>query len=145
MKLATRLTILLIVITTVVALTVGWYAVNSSTRSAYNTLNQAVNAVVESGIATPDQALSDAINVDQKNNFDLSLDVIYPNGTVTQLIGANTPLNLTPTLADVRNSLSSVVSESNLPVFASGRSISVGVTTCWSPPQPRASVARINS
>ena len=32
-KLATRLTILLIVITTVVALSVGWYAVNSSTRS----------------------------------------------------------------------------------------------------------------
>lgn len=125
MKLATRLTILLIVITTVVALSVGWYAVNSSTRSAYNTLNQAVNAVVESGIATPDQALSDAINVDQKNNFDLSLDVIYPDGTVTQLIGANTPLNLTPTLADVRNSLSSVVSESNLPGFRV-RSLNIG-------------------
>jgi signal transduction histidine kinase len=124
-KLATRLTILLIVITTVVALSVGWYAVNSSTRSAYNTLNQAVNAVVESGIATPDQALSDAINVDQKNNFDLSLDVIYPDGTVTQLIGANTPLNLTPTLADVRNSLSSVVSESNLPGFRV-RSLNIG-------------------
>jgi signal transduction histidine kinase len=99
--------------------------VNSSTRSAYNTLNQAVNAVVESGIATPDQALSDAINVDQKNNFDLSLDVIYPDGTVTQLIGANTPLNLTPTLADVRNSLSSVVSESNLPGFRV-RSLNIG-------------------
>ena len=125
MRLATRLTILLIVITTVVALSVGWYAVNSSTRSAYNTLNQAVNAVVESGIATPDQALSDAINVDQKNNFDLSLDVIYPDGTVTQLIGANTPLNLTPTLADVRNSLSSVVSESNLPGFRV-RSLNIG-------------------
>ncbi len=125
MKLATRLTILLIVITSVVALSVGWYAVNSSTHSAYNALNQTVNAVVESGIGTPDEALSDAINVDQKNNYDLTLDVVYPDGTATQLISANTPLRVTPTLADVRSSLSSVVSESNLPGFRI-RSLNIG-------------------
>jgi signal transduction histidine kinase len=124
-KLATRLTILLIVITTVVALSVGWFAVNSSTHSAYNTLNQTVDAVVESGIGTPDEALSDAINVDQKNNYDLTLDVVYPDGSVTQLISANTPLTMTPTLADVHNSLSSVVSEANLPGFRV-RSLNIG-------------------
>ena len=125
MKLATRLTILLIVITTVVALSVGWYAVNSSTHSAFSNLDQTVNAVVQSGIGTPNEALSDAINVDQKNNFDLTLDVVYPDGSVTQLIGANTPLRATPTLADVHNSLSSVVSESNLPGFRV-RSLNIG-------------------
>jgi signal transduction histidine kinase len=124
-KLATRLTILLIVITTVVALSVGWYAVNSSTHSAYESLNQTVNAVVESGIGTPDEALSDAINVDQKNGFDLTLDVIYPDGTVTQIISASIPLSVSPTLADVHNSLSSVVSESNLPGFRV-RSLNIG-------------------
>jgi signal transduction histidine kinase len=124
-KLATRLTILLIVITTVVALSVGWYAVNSSTHSAYDNLNQTVNAVVQSGLGTPDEALSDAINVDQKNNYDLTLDVVYPDGTVTQLISANTPLSLTPTLADVRGSLSSVVSVPDLPGFRV-RSLDIG-------------------
>ena len=68
MKLATRLTILLIVITTVVALSVGWYAVNSSTHSAYDNLNQTVNAVVQSGLGTPDEALSDAIPANQTSN-----------------------------------------------------------------------------
>ena len=76
MRLATRLTILLVVITTVVALSVGWYAVNSSTHSAYDTLDAAVNSVVESGIGAPDAALSDAINVDLKDIYDLTLDVI---------------------------------------------------------------------
>jgi two-component system OmpR family sensor kinase len=124
-KLATRLTILLVVITTVVALSVGWYAVNSSTHSAYNTLNGSINTVIESGIGAPDAALSDAINAEQKNNFDLTLDVIYPDGSVTRIINANTPLTATPTLSDVRGSLNAVVSESDLPGFRV-RSLNIG-------------------
>ena len=125
MRLATRLTILLVVITTVVALSVGWYAVNSSTHSAYDTLDAAVNSVVESGIGAPDAALSDAINVDLKDNYDLTLDVIYPGGSVTKIISADTPLTATPTLADVHGSLSSVVGEANLPGFRV-RSLNIG-------------------
>ncbi len=125
MRLATRLTILLVVITTVVAFSVGWYAVNSSTHSAYQTLDNTINAVIQSGRGNPDAALSDAINVDEENNFDLTFDVIYANGSVTQLISANTPLTATPTLADVRSSRSSVVSEPNLRGFLV-RSLNIG-------------------
>lgn len=125
MKLATRLTILLVVITTVVALSVGWYAVNSSTHSAYAALDNTINSVVQSGEGNPDAALSDAINVDEENNYDLTLDVVFANGTVTRIISANTPLESTPTLNNVHSSLSAVVSESNLPGFLV-RSLNIG-------------------
>ncbi len=125
MKLATRLTILLIVITTVVALTVGWFAVNSSTHSAYATLDGTINSVVQSGEGSPDAALSDAINADEKNNYDLTLDVVFANGTVTQIISAKSPLVATPTKANVRASLAAVVSASNLPGFRI-RSLNIG-------------------
>jgi len=124
-RLATRLTVLLVVITTVVALSVGWYAVNSSTHSAYQTLDGTINAVVQSGRGTPDAALSDAINVDEENNFDLTFDVVYANGSVTQLISANNPLTVNPTLSDVRTSLAGVVSEPNLRGFLV-RSLNIG-------------------
>ena len=46
MKIATRLTILLVVLTFIVALTVGWFAVDASTRSLYSTLDGQINAVI---------------------------------------------------------------------------------------------------
>jgi hypothetical protein len=81
--------------------------------------------VVQSGRGSPDAALSDAINVDEENNFDLTFDVIYADGSVTQLISANNPLTAKPTLADVRNSSSGVVSEPNLRGFLV-RSLNIG-------------------
>ncbi len=125
MKLATRLTVLLVVITTIVALSVGWYAVNSSTHSAYATIDNTINSVVQSGEGNPDAALSDAINADEKNNYDLTLDVVFANGSVTQLISANTALDRTPSLSNVHSSLKSVVSEANLPGFLI-RSLNIG-------------------
>ena len=49
MKIATRLTILLVVLTFMVALSVGWFAVDASTRSQYSTLDSQINAVIKSG------------------------------------------------------------------------------------------------
>ena len=56
MKIATRLTILLVVLTVLVALTVGWFAVDASTRSLYSSLDQQINAVIRSGVGHPDAA-----------------------------------------------------------------------------------------
>jgi len=51
-KIATRLTILLIVLTTMVAFTVGWFAVEASTRSLYSALDAEIIAREALGIAS---------------------------------------------------------------------------------------------
>ncbi len=126
MKIATRLTILLIVLTVLVALTVGWFAVDASTHSLYSSLDQQINAVIRSGEGHPDAALSDALNVVQENSYDLTLDVVDPSGAVVQV---NSPafvaLKKKPTLANVHATLSRVGEQSNLPGFRV-RSIYVG-------------------
>lgn len=126
MRIATRLTILLVVLTVLVASTVGWFAVVASTRSLYSSLDQQINAVVRSGAGHPDAALSDALNVVQENSYNLTLDVVDPSDAVVQVnspaIGA---LNKEPTLANVHATLAKVGVQANLAGFRI-RSIYVG-------------------
>ena len=126
MKIATRLTILLVVLTVLVALIVGWFAVDASTGSLYSTLDGQINAVIQSGVGHPDAALSDALNVVQENSYNLTLDVVDPSGAVVQV---NSPafvaLKKKPTLANVHATLAKVGVQSNLPGFRI-RSIDVG-------------------
>jgi two-component system OmpR family sensor kinase len=124
-KLATRLTILLACLTTVVALSVGMYAVNLSTRSQYATLDGTINAVVDSGLGHPNTALSDALNAVQQQSYNLTLDVIDPSNTVTQINSPPGALRRPPTLADARNSLNRVGTSANLPGYRI-RSLDVG-------------------
>jgi len=125
-KIATRLTILLVVLTVLVALTVGWFAVDASTRALYSTLDNQINAVIQSGAGHPDAALSDALNVVQENSYNLTLDVVDPSGAVVQV---NSPafaaLKKNPTLANVHATLDKVGVQANLPGFRI-RSIYVG-------------------
>ncbi len=125
MKLTTRITTLLVVVTTVVALGVGWYAVSTSTHSAYTALDANINAVVNSGKGDPNSALSEALNIMQSGGYDLTLDVVYPSGTVTNINAGRHRLRELPTLADVRDSLRQVVAVSNLPGFRI-RSLNIG-------------------
>ncbi len=117
MKIATRLTILLIVLTTMVALSVGWFAVAASTRSQYATLDGTINAVVVSGLGHPNAALSDALNVVDLNSYNLTLDVVDPTGAVVQVNTPEVALTSNPTLADVRASLGRVRAVADLPGF----------------------------
>ncbi len=125
MKIATRLTILLIVLTTLVALSVGWFAVEASTRSQYTVLNDKINVVIRSGKGNATAALSNALNVVQANSYDLSLDVVDPSGGVVQVNTGFVPLRKKPTLADVRASLKFVTSLPSLPGFRI-RSVYIG-------------------
>ncbi len=125
MKIATRLTILLIVLTTLVALTVGWFAVEASTRSQYTVLNDKINVVIRSGKGDPTAALSNALNVVQANTYDLTLDVIDPSGGVVQVNSGFVPLRKKPTLADVKASLKFVTALATLPGFRV-RSVYIG-------------------
>lgn len=125
MRIATRLNILLVVLTTIVALTVGWYAVEASSSSQYDALDSKITAVIGSGIGHPDAALSNALNVVQANNYDLTLDVIDPSGAVVQVATGKVPLKRNPTLVEVHESLQSVRAVAGLPGFRI-RSIYVG-------------------
>jgi signal transduction histidine kinase len=124
-KLSSRLTVLLVAITIAVALCVGWYAVSTSTRSQYASLDGTIKAVVGSGRGHPLSALSNALYVVQQNNYDLTLDVLSPSDKVTQVNPGDVPLRRTPTLSDVRNSLNRVRASADLPGFRY-QSVNVG-------------------
>ncbi|MHB2027526.1 MAG: sensor histidine kinase [Acidimicrobiales bacterium] len=125
MRIATRLTLLFVALTFLVALTVGWFAVVMSSRAQYATLDSSINSVVASGLRNPNTALSNALYVVQRDGFDLTLDVVDPSGEITQVNAASTPLRANPTVSDVRNSLSQIATEENLPGFVI-RSLNVG-------------------
>ena len=125
MKLSTRLTILLVAITTTVALGVGWFAVSTSTRSQYASLDDTIKAVIDSGRGHPVAALSNALYVVQQNNYNLTLDVVSPTDSVTQVNTPDAALTRTPTLDDVHDSLHSVRASSDLSGFRY-RSIYIG-------------------
>ena len=125
MKIATRLTILLIVLTTMVAFTVGWFAVDASTRSLYSALDAQINSVIHSGAGDPNNALTNALNVVQENGYPLTLDVVDPSGAVVQVNTPDEPLRKRPTRQNVHATLAKVGTQSNLPGFQL-RSIYVG-------------------
>jgi signal transduction histidine kinase len=124
-KIATRLTILLVVLTTMVALVVGWFAVDASTRSLYSALDAQINAVIRSGAGNSNNALTNALNVVQVNNYPLTLDVVDPSGVVVQVNTPDVALRKDPTLENVHATLAKVSVQSNLPGFRL-RSIYVG-------------------
>lgn len=125
MKLVTRLTVLLTTLTVLMVTGVGWFAVSQSTRSQLSRLDTSINSVVASGAGHPNTALSDALNVVQQQSYNLTLDVIDPNGAVTQINSATTVPAHNPTLADAIDTLRSVRSVSGLPGFRV-RSLYVG-------------------
>lgn len=125
MKLSTRLTILLMAITALVALAVGTFAVSASSRAQYATLDDSINAVVAAGEGHPLTALTNALNLVQQDNLDLTLDVVDPTGAVTQISTSETPLTAKPTLENVRSSLTAIRTAPNLAGFRF-RSLPVG-------------------
>ncbi len=125
MRIATRLTLLFVGLTLVVALTVGWFAVAMSSRAQYMTLDSSIDAVVDSGLRNPNTALSNALYVVQRNNYDLTLDVVFPNGQITQVSAPLDAMRSHPTLANVHESLNRVAQPANLAGYRI-RSLNVG-------------------
>lgn len=117
MKLSVRLTILLITVTVVMALVVGWFAVDYSTQSQYAVIDSQINAVISSGAGHPNEALAAANYVVQSNPFDVTLDLVDNNGAVTQVSAGEVPLTAKPSLADVNHSLRTIQTSRDLPGF----------------------------
>jgi signal transduction histidine kinase len=88
-------------------------------------LDDSINTVVDSGLSDPNSALSRALNVVQNNDLDLTLDVVYPSGPITQINRGRVPFTATPTRAVVRASLARVVGVPDLPGFRV-RSLDIG-------------------
>ncbi len=125
MRLSTRLAVLLGATAAAVALSTGWYAVSTSSNAQYGQLRASIDAVAAAGLGHPVTALSDAINLVQQDNLNLSLDLVDTSGKVVQVARGTVPLRAQPTLADVRASLTATRSSSDLPGFLY-RSIPVG-------------------
>ncbi len=125
MTLSARLTVLLIVITALVALLVGGFSVASSSNAQYASLNDAINSVAVSGLGHPITALSDAINMVQQDNLNLTLDVVDAAGHVTTVASGTVRPSAAPSLADVRAALGGLRSSRDLPGFVY-RSIEIG-------------------
>jgi two-component system OmpR family sensor kinase len=124
-RIATRFTLLFVFLTLLVALTVGWFAVAESSRAQYATLDSAINAVVSSGLRDPNTALSNALYVETRDDYNLDLDVVFPSGQVTPVNTGTVPLSGRPTFADVKQSEDRIVNVANLPGFEV-RSLDVG-------------------
>ena len=125
MTLSTRLTVLLIAITTVVAVLVGWFAVATSSRADYSSLDNTINAVIASGSGHPLTTLSSALSIVQQNNYDVTMDVVGPNGKVTQIATGEVAMTKSPTKSDVTRSIGAIRSSSDLGGFRY-RSIGIG-------------------
>ncbi len=126
MRIGTRLTLLFVALSLLVAFTIGWFAVSMSSRAQYATLNSSINSVVDSGLSDPDTALSNALYVIQRDQYDLTLDVVFPSGEITQVSSpASDSLRRHPTKADVKASLRSVTKVSDLPGYEI-RSLNIG-------------------
>ena len=117
MKLSVRLTILLIAVTVVMALVVGWFAVDYSTQSQYAVIDAQINAVIASGAHHPLQAVQDALYDVSANSYDLTLDVVDTNDVVTQINAGDVPLSAKPSLSDVGLALNAVRSTQDLGGF----------------------------
>ena len=125
MRLSTRLTVVLLAVTTVVALLVGWYAVATSARADYAALDGVLDTVVASGQANPLTALTSALSVVQQNNDDVTLDVVSATGKVTQIATSTVPLTRSPTRADATAALSAVRTSPDLAGFRY-RAVAIG-------------------
>jgi signal transduction histidine kinase len=125
-RIATRLTLLFVALSLLIALTIGWFAVAMSSRAQYATLNSSINSVVDSGLSNPDTALSNALYVIQRDQYDLTLDVVFPSGQITQVSSpASDALRRHPSTADVKASLRSVTQVGDLPGYEI-RSLNIG-------------------
>jgi signal transduction histidine kinase len=124
-RIATRLTLLFVFLTLIVALAIGWFAVAMSSRAQYATLDSSINSVVASGLRNHNTALSNALYIVQRDNYDLTLDVVFPNDQITQVNTPPDPLRAKPTLTNVRQSLLRVVQPGNLSGYRI-RSLNIG-------------------
>ncbi len=125
MRLSTRLSLVLVAVTSLVALAVGWYAVAAGVRADYTSLNGTLGAVAAAGVGHPTTALSSALAVVEQESLDVTLVLVGPGGGATTLLTGSVSPRTTVSLADARAALSGPRSSADLPGFLY-RAVAVG-------------------
>jgi len=124
-RLSTRITVLLVVTTALVAFSIGWLATSISSRSEIAAIDAPITAVINSGLGNKITALDNALNTVQENNYDLTLIVISSSNVSTPIRTGSIPLAKAPTLAAAKSTLHSIAEVSGIPGFRI-RSMSIG-------------------
>ena len=117
MRLSTRITVLLVVTTALVAFSIGWLAISISSRSEIAAIDAPITAVINSGLGNEITALDNALNTVQENNYDVTLVVISPSNEATPIRTGTNPLTRTPTIEIAKSTLHSIVEVSGITGF----------------------------
>ncbi|MEI8268948.1 MAG: HAMP domain-containing sensor histidine kinase [Acidimicrobiaceae bacterium] len=117
MRLSTRITVLLVVTTALVAFSIGWLAISISSRSEIAAIDAPITAVINSGLGNEITALDNALNTVQENNYDVTLVVISPSNEATPIRTGANPLTRTPTIEIAKSTLHSIVEVSGITGF----------------------------
>lgn len=117
MRLSTRITVLIVATTALVAFSIGWLAISISSRSEIAAIDAPITAVINSGLSNQITALDNALNTVQENNYDVTLVVIGSSNTATPIKTGSNPLTKTPTLADAKSTLHSIAEVDGIPGF----------------------------
>ena len=117
MRLSTRITLLLVITTALVAFSIGWLATSISSRSEIAAIDAPITAVINSGLGNEITALDNALNTVQENNYDLTLIVISSSNVSTPIRTGSIPLTKAPTLATAKSTLHSIAQVSGIPGF----------------------------
>ena len=117
MRLSTRITVLLVATTALVAFSIGWLAISISSRSEIAAIDAPITAVINSGLGNEITALDNALNTVQENNYDVTLVVISPSNEATPIRTGTNPLTRTPTIEIVKSTLHSIVEVSGITGF----------------------------
>jgi len=116
-RLSTRITVLLVVTTALVAFSIGWLAISISSRSEIAAIDAPITAVINSGLGNEITALDNALNTVQENNYDVTLVVISPLNGATPIRSGSYSLTKTPTLATAKSTLHSIDEVNGIPGF----------------------------
>ena len=117
MRLSTRITVLLVATTALVAFSIGWLAISISSRSEIAAIDAPITAVINSGLGNEITALDNALNTVQENNYDVNLVVISPSNEATPIRTGTNPLTRTPTIEIAKSTLHSIVEVSGITGF----------------------------
>ena len=117
MRLSTRITVLLVATTALVAFSIGWLAISISSRSEIAAIDAPITAVINSGLGNEITALDNALNTVQENNYDVTLVVISPSNEATPIRTGTNPLTRTPTIEIAKSTLHSIVEVSGITGF----------------------------
>jgi len=116
-RLSTRITVLLVATTALVAFSIVWLAISISSRSEIAAIDAPITAVINSGLGNEITALDNALNTVQENNYDVTLVVISPSNEATPIRTGTNPLTRTPTIEIAKSTLHSIVEVSGITGF----------------------------